>query len=238
MVKNQTNAARVEAARYRAKIYDLLLRVFASLPENALIQELRDDSFKDFLDTCYALGNVKIKCGIEHIKSYCSSIESRTSEEILNELSVDRTRLLRGTGDRNLKPPYESLYKTDKNSAGTALAVKNFYRKAGLLPDENICEMLDYLGVELDFMYQLCLREVEQWSSGKDASATLTDEEEFLQEHLGSWVGEYCAQAEKHAWTTFYRGFLAVLDAFISLEIEYLHLIRLFFPSTKPLVIR
>jgi len=220
VARNQTNTARVEAARYRAKIYDLLLRVFASVPKNALVQELREDSFKDFLETCYALGNIKIKYGIEHIKAYCSTIQSRTSEDILNELSVDRTRLLQGTGDRNLKPPYESLYKADKNRAGTTQAVKNSYRKAGLLPDENICEMLDYVGVELDFMYQLCLREVKQWSSGKDASATLNCEKEFLQEHLGSWVGKYCAQAEKYAWTAFYRGFLAVLDAFISLEIE------------------
>lgn len=56
-----------------------------------------------------------------------------------------------------------------------------------------------------------------------DATTTLGKEEEFLRELLGSWAGEYCAQAEKYARTEFYQGFLAVLDDFISIEMEYLH---------------
>jgi TorA maturation chaperone TorD len=71
-------------------------------------------------------------------------------------------------------------------------------------------------------MRQLCLREIDQWSCGMDATTTLAKEEEFLRDHLGSWAGEYCAQAGKYARTEFYRGFLAVLDDFISIEMEYL----------------
>ena len=222
MVKDQSYIVRAEAARCRGRIYELLLRVFARLPDNTLIQEITSQSFHDFLDTGCGIGSLRLREAITNIKLYCSAMESRTQEEILNDLAVDRTRLLRATGDRNLKPPYESLYKSIGSRNDTAAAVKSFYRRTGLLPDENISEMLDYMCVELDFMYQLCLREVEEWSSGRDATTTLIHEDEFLREHLGSWLGDFCAQAEKYARTAFYRGFLVVLDVFIGIEMEYL----------------
>ena len=149
-------------------------------------------------------------------------MELRPDEEVIVELSVDRTGILRATGHTNLKPPYEGLYKNDKNIGASALEVKNCYRKAGLLPDETIPEPLDYLCVELDFMKNLCRREQEQWSSAVDATETVANEEKFLREHLGSWVGEFCSQAEKHALTDFYRGFLVILDAVVSIDMEYL----------------
>jgi len=223
VVKKKSYIIRAEAARYRGKIYELLLHVFARLLDNTLIREITSQGFHDFLDTCCGIGSLRLREGVTDIKLYCSAIEPMTQEEILNDLAADRTRLLRATGERNLKPPYESLYKTNGSRSGTATAVKAYYRKTGLLPDENISEMLDYMCVELDFMYQLCLREVEEWSCGRDASTTLIHEEEFLREHLGSWLGNFCAQAEKYARTDFYRGFLVVLNVFIDIEMEYLH---------------
>ena len=68
----------------------------------------------------------------------------------------------------------------------------------------------------------MCLREIDQWSCGMDATTTLAQEEEFLRGHLGSWAGEYCAQAERYTRTEFYRGFLAILGDFIRIEMEYL----------------
>ena len=115
VVKNQSDINRAEAARNRGKIYELLLHVFARLPDNTLIQEITSQSFHDFLDACCGIGSLRLREGTTDIKLYCSAIEYMTQEEILNDLAVDRTRLLRATGDRNLKPPYESLYKINGN---------------------------------------------------------------------------------------------------------------------------
>jgi TorA maturation chaperone TorD len=71
-------------------------------------------------------------------------------------------------------------------------------------------------------MYQLCRREVEQGSTGKDNYTAIALEEEFLREHLGAWIGDYCTQAELFARTALYRGFLILLGAFIKTEMEYL----------------
>ena len=78
---------------------------------------------------------------------------------MLTELAVDRTRILRGTGHVDMKPPYEGLYKKGARFGDSVLGVKQFYRKAGLVPDETVSDSADYLCVELDFMKQLCLRE-------------------------------------------------------------------------------
>ncbi len=218
----QDAAAMAEVARGRTNLYNLLTCVFGQLPDESLLGRIKSSDLQELLDTCSQMENPGLKSGIDYVKSYIAGMESKSSEALLNELSVDRTRLLRAPGDRNLKPPYEGLYQNDKYTGASVLQLKNFYREAGLLPDEAVTEPPDYLCVELDFMHQLCHRESEQWLSGANGTATLAIEERFLREHLGSWVGEFCAQAEKYASTDFYRGFLAILDAFIAIDMEYL----------------
>ena len=80
--------------------------------------------------------------------------------------------------------------------------------------------MLDYLGIELDFMYLLCQRELEQQAAGEDADATRALEARFLGEHLGGWLGGFCKQARAVAKTDLYKGFLILLDLFICAEVE------------------
>ena len=71
-------------------------------------------------------------------------------------------------------------------------------------------------------MRQLCLREQEQWLSHVNVKDTIVLEEAFLREHLGSWLGEFCSQAQKDALTGFYRGFVVILDNFVAIDREYL----------------
>ena len=219
----QDSATMAEIAGGRANLYDLLVGVFGHLPDKNLIMKIKSRGLQNLLDSCYGLDNSRFKSGVDYIKSYQSNMELKPDEEILTELSVDRTRILRATGHTNLKPPYEGLYKNNENIGASFLEVKGFYRKAGLLPDETVHEPPDYLCIELDFMKNLCRREQAQWSSAVGVTETVANEEKFLREHLGSWVGEFCSQAEKHALTDFYRGFLAILDAVVSMDMEYLH---------------
>jgi TorA maturation chaperone TorD len=222
MTGQPAHTVMAEVAQSRAAIYGVLLRVFAHLPDGALLAEIQGETFRSFADSCCGPGGSGLNRGMDQIKSYCSSLTSLPEEHELNRLSVDRTRVLRATGDRGLKPPYESLYKGGPDRSGTFLSLKNAYRKAGLLPDETACEMPDFLCVQLDFMYQLILREIDEWSRGTDGTVILVEEEGFLREHLGSWVSTYCTEAGKYARTEFYRGFLTVLDDFITMETEYL----------------
>ena len=204
-------------------MYDLLLDVFVCLPGQALVSEIGEGRFDALVLACGEMGGERLREGAGLVASYRSCLSIEGPERVLHELSVDRTSLTGATWDRGLRPPYERLYTTGMDQGGTLLpAVQSFYREAGLLLEDDAGEPPDFLFVELDFVKRLCLREIEVWSSGGDGSATQALELQFLSEHPGRWAGAYCADAEKYARTDFYRGFLAVLDAFIEAEMAYL----------------
>ncbi|MBU2498831.1 MAG: molecular chaperone TorD family protein [Proteobacteria bacterium] len=213
---------RAEIAGGRASVYDLLVGVFGCLPDEAFLTRIEGEGVQSFLDSCSAIEGRGFKPGVDHIHHYRSLMKGRPRHEILEELSVDRTGILRGTGHRDLRPPYEGLYKSRKNSGDILLEIKRSYRKAGLMPDDSINESPDFLCLELDFMKQLCLRERDEWLSQKATQETVAHQEAFFREHLGSWVGRFCREAAKHARTDFFRGFALILDAFIAKETTFL----------------
>lgn len=215
------------AAKSRAGVYALLVRIFAHLPGPDLVAELGDPSFDAFLDACCGVGNFRLREGASRAKSYCAHhIVAHPSAAVIESLSVDRTALLRGAWGGSLKPPHESLYTKAQDELTTIRAVRASYRAAGLLPEDDIGESVDYLGVELDFMYRLCMREIETYGEGGDFRATVIDEDSFLADHLGRWVGDFCREAEKSARTELYAGFIMILDGFVQAEKEYLKDLR------------
>ena len=111
----------------------------------------------------------------------------------------------------------------DGDLGSAAIQVKCFYRTAGLIPDTTVCESPDYLCIQLDFMKHLCHREQRLRSSSQDVTENVARQEDFLKKHLGSWVGDYCEQVQKHALTDFYRGFALILNDFITRDMKYLH---------------
>jgi TorA maturation chaperone TorD len=195
-------------------MYDLMVRVFNELPDEAFLKKIETREFENLF---------REFPGAAHIRDYRLWMEKNPPETILNELSVDRTRILRGTGPKDLKPPHEGCYKMDCDLGSAAIHVKWFYRTAGLIPDTTVSESPDYLCVELDFMRHLCQREQRLRSSNRDVTENVASQEAFLKKHLGRWVGDYCKQVQKHALTDFYRGFVLILNDFIIWDMEYLH---------------
>jgi TorA maturation chaperone TorD len=214
--------AMADVALGRTGMYDLLVSVFSHLPDEDLISAIKGRDLFDILDTSCSAEDTQFQTGRNLVKTYQSSIKQKTNTEVIHELSVDRTRIIRATGRTDLKPPYEGLYLGRKSGGASVLAVHNFYRKAGIVPDERTPEPPDFLCVELDFMSQLCRREHAFWSSASDVTETVSFEERFLREHLGKWVGAFCDQAEKKSQTRFYRGFLNILNGFIDVDMGYL----------------
>ena len=217
--------AGADTASGRAAFYDLLIGGFEHLPSRDLLLKIKNGKFQHFLMGWRELGDGGFRSGLDLISSYQSAIRQRPDGETITELSVDRTRILRGTGHADMKPPYEGLYKKRGDFGDSVLEAKGFYRRAGLLPDETVLEPADYLCVELDFMKQLCLREESLRRQEKDEETiaqTITLEEEFLRLHLGHWVGEFCSAVVKHASTDFYRGLALILDAYIRIETKWL----------------
>ncbi|RJR47453.1 MAG: hypothetical protein C4576_09530 [Desulfobacteraceae bacterium] len=213
--------AGADVASGRAAFYELLVGVFQWLPDREFLQKIRNGGFQDLLTRFSELRNDRFDSGAHLLSSYQSSIQTGSDEEVLKELSVDRTRILRGTGHPDLKPPYEGLY-SRKAAGESVLEIIRFYRRAGLLPDMDNQESADFLLVEMDFMKQLCLREQEKWLNREGIEETITQEKEFLEEHLGNWAGDFFLAVEKHASTDFYRGFSTIADGFLKMDEEWI----------------
>lgn len=215
-------AEMAKMAASRAGMYDLLAGIFSSLPDKVFVDRIKGRDSRCYLEQFRAINNKRLRAGLDSILEFLADTEHMQDEAVANQLAVDRTRIVRTPLNTELKAPYEGLYKRGETVNSIILKVKSFYRKAGLLPDDSVQETPDYLGIELDFMSNLCRREQGQWESGGEGAAgTLRMEEEFLANHLGSWAGEFCRQAEKDAMTKFYKGFLILLDGVIKFEKKY-----------------
>lgn len=212
---NQPPEALAEMAGSRSHMYDLMVGVFNQLPDDAFLKKIATREFENLLGEF---------SGTAHIRDYRLWMEKNPPEIIINELSVDRTRILRGTGPTDLKPPHEGCYKMDCDLGSAAIQVKCFYRAAGLMPDTTVSESPDYLCVQLDFMKHLCQKELRLRSASRDATENVACQKAFLKKHLGSWVGDFCEQVQKHALTDLYRGFAEILDDFIKRDMEYLQM--------------
>jgi putative dimethyl sulfoxide reductase chaperone len=206
--------ALAKMAGARCEMYELMVGIFNQLPDAALLKRIKTREFEN---------RFREFSGAAHIRDYRFRMEKNPPETIINELSVDRTRILRGTGPNDLKPPHEGCYSMDCDLGSAAIQVKRYYRAAGLIPDTSVCESPDYFCVQLDFMKQLCRREQRLRSSNQDAGENIACQGAFLKKHLGSWVGDFCEQVQKHALTDFYRGFALILNEFIKKDIQYLH---------------
>jgi TorA maturation chaperone TorD len=204
----------------RAKLYGALVGVFGGSPDRTLVAALRGSELNELLEILRSLDHPELRSGADRVDAYRVASQYKSDDKIFNELAVDRTRILRPSGHTDLKPPCEGAYRRQEEAV--ALAVKQCYRQAGLLPEETTPESPDYLGVELDFLRQLCLREHKQLSAAADASRTVAEEERFLREHLGSWIGDYVERARPCARTDFYGGFLMILKTVIAIDKEYL----------------
>lgn len=219
---------RSDIASGRVALYNLLIAVFERPPDHNLLAKIRGGAFEQLLSGYRELGEKGFRAGLDTISSYRVGIKEKSDEAVLTELSVDRTKILRGTGHRDLKPPYEGLYKKGTGFGESVREVRRFYRKAGIVPDETVTEAADYLCVELDFMKQLCLREktlrLREGELEQAIAQTIALQEEFLRMHLGAWVGAFCSAVKKHASTDFHRGFAFILDAYIRTEREWLQL--------------
>lgn len=190
-----------------------------------MLARIKGGEFELLLAEYRELGEKGFRLGLDRISSYQRAIRERVDSDVLTELAVDRTKTLRGTGHRDMKPPYEGLYKKGAGFGESVRDVRRFYRTAGLVPDETVTEAADYLCVELDFMRQLCLRERALHEAGESEQAiaqTIALQEEFLRMHLGAWVGAYCTAVARHASTDFYRGFVLIMDAYIRTDKEWL----------------
>ena len=151
----------------------------------------------------------------QYIKSMQADIAGMKRAELLE---VDYARLFVGPFNL-LAPPYGSVYlESERQVMGASTADAQMrYRAAGLDVDTGFKDAPDHVAAELEFMHFLIFKAMEAAVQG-DADqviANLTNQQAFLEIHLGAWIHEFADNVVKNAATSFYRNLARTTEIFI-----------------------
>ncbi len=214
-----------EIARARAALFAFLNLHFVNLPDENFINHIRTDNFRLALEDLQSDADESdLKTGADLMLNYVRASNEMSVNDLSNALGVDRTRLYRGISPSyGPPPPYEAVW-TKRSSSVTAVlqAIAGFYQEDGMAISPNAKDRLDFVGVEMDCLYQLATREAASWDLGDEAKASqLLDRQNlFLHEHLGDWLPAFVEKALTMAQTNFYRGHLIMLRGLVAEEKE------------------
>jgi TorA maturation chaperone TorD/Pyruvate/2-oxoacid:ferredoxin oxidoreductase delta subunit len=105
-------------------------------------------------------------------------------------LEKEFTRLFLGPG-RPVAHPFESVYREGRVMGQTTLDVRRWLAEEGLAPASRT--LPDHVGIELTFMAHLAAREAGAWEGDEgEAWRYLGLQGRFLQEHLATWLPQFC----------------------------------------------
>lgn len=207
----------------RSAIYGLLSSFYTQPVNYQFIERITKEDFRQVLSSAAfnkILPNDVIN-GLDIIKRFIQESSNKPREKLQEDLSVERTRLLRGIKpEYGPPPPYESVYREQRVVGASTLEALRKYSKAGVRLAGNCKEIPDHIGIELGFMQFLCDKEFEAWKRGdlEDAMKYLSMEKEFINEHLAEWVPTFCDLVIAQTNIGFYLGLARITKGFIEFD--------------------
>lgn len=218
----------------RGKVYGFLASLYCERPEELFVSGLLQDETRSYLRDLSANESLSetMREGLRLMEFYIEESADKPFDELEKEIGVERTRLLRGVKPGyGPPPPFESVYGSpewDDVETYCIAAIVQLYSEAGLVLSSQTQEQADYIGVELDFLHHLCLKESEAWKEGcrEGACSFMEMSASFLLEHAGKWIPKFCETMRTEAHHDLYRGVAFLTQGFIESELEQLDLYR------------
>lgn len=198
-----SDAERALIARQRGEAYWLLATLFAdpldaeTLGRTASLsaEPSGDDNFADELIAVFR--------------------QAPDRQQLADRLGVEHARLFRGIRENyGPPPPYESLWREGQLMGDSTVRVATRYLEAGYQPEGRFAPC-DHIVEELRFMASLCNAEHEARRAGhtQEASRARDQQQRFLDEHLTTWVGEYCHTLTEHSQEPLYLSLARMTTA-------------------------
>jgi len=198
-------------AMERNGLYGLLASVFREELSADLLNHLLSP---DFLEGLAAVG-VDVAA--------LSALEP--DDALLESLSIEFSRLFVGPGKH--VPPYESVHLG--GDGGTlwgpeTSTLKRFIEQAGFKYDEKFHGLPDHISVELEFMAHLTGQEADFWREKDQEKAIncLRFQKDFLDRHLGRWVGLFLDEVTELAEFPIYQQMAYLAQNFVAAESDEL----------------
>jgi putative dimethyl sulfoxide reductase chaperone len=207
-------------AQTRAAFSSFLNIHFTALPDEKFVEQIRHEDVVSMLKILPKDESVNedIATGASLMEKFLYETQEDSLTRLSEKLGVDRTRLYRGLSpEYGPPPPYEMVWSQKWQEVSLLQVLATLYRKNGLTPSSEVIDRQDYIGVELEFIHALAMREVAAWEAGDEekAKSLLTIQKEFFLEHLSPWVPFFIEKAFEFVKTDFYQGHLLMLKGFI-----------------------
>ena len=202
----------------RARTYGLLSRLYLHEVDSEQLQDLEASMFPTFA------GDDDGEKGAALLVGYLDKAWENTS----SELAVDYVRTFLGTGYDGCSAayPYESVYTSEKHllMQDAYTEVLATYRASGVVKATGTGEMVDHIGLELEFMQLLCTRQAEALNKDDtDAAWKVFDQQTaFLTRHLLRWAPALARDMARYSQTDFYRGLGLFTVGFLHAERDFL----------------
>lgn len=191
-------------------------RLISYPPDKQLINEFQ----RLFSGSEAAENDMSAYPAYQSIAAYFEAKGDGPIDDLLQELSIDWTRLFRGVSPGyGPPPPYEGVYReADGVGVETIQAIERIYSKHGLVISDGRHDRSDYLGYELNFVEFLCeqIAKAIDTNDEEEAERYRNELDHFMADHLSTWVGDFCKQAVDQAKTPFYSAVLMMLNETIS----------------------
>lgn len=207
-------------ARSRAAFSSFLNIHFNVLPDEKFVKQMRRKEIISMLEILPKDESVNedISTGASLMYNFLKESYSDKPAQLSEKLGVDRTRLYRGISPvYGPPPPYEMVWSQTWQEVSLLQVLAKIYREKGLEPSSEIIDRLDYLGLELEFLHALAMRETAALEAGETetAGSLLEAQKKFFREHLEPWVPSFVQKALEYVKTDFYHGHLLMLRGFI-----------------------
>ena len=193
----------------RINIYALISRLMIGEVDEGLLKSIEDDeNILSFFST-YATWNKK---------------EEYTTKELIERyLNVDFTNLF-----LLHLIPYESFYTREDQMMETGgdnpvQAIFNAFEFKVELDKARVMAA-DHIGIELEFMYELCRAELKALEEGDTQLAKQLSQLQygFMKDHILEWAPMYLLNVKNEAGTAFYFDLADLALEFIMSDFEYL----------------
>ena len=212
-------------AAHRSDFYGLLSSIYIQIPSRNSIELLWKPatSILEYPQEGTEEALKAIGAGLRFIRTYGTD-KHGISDQILIGLSKDWTHLFRGVDLKGPLPPYESLFVTGRFQSEPSQQIHRLFSGMGIRIPEEWHQPPDYIGVELDFIRLLCEKELSawKWKQGDSLKEVVEMERSFLENHLSTWVPDFCEKMQAQACEDFYRGVALLTKGLIKYDAVYL----------------
>lgn len=186
----------------RQLVYSVLARAYAEEPDEAMLDAIMDEQ----LDTARAIvsdgsDGERSQDELSDIRQHIVSAGGDGLSACVPDLRAQYVRIIVGPGTLHAAP-WESRHTSHDrfHSRSAVLAVRDAYRRAGLLPERYRHVSDDFIGLEFDFMAKLARFALASYQAGDMPQCIdwLHQSERFLREHLLTWIGSLADAMQKH----------------------------------------